>query len=637
MDHLPFLPTSTSSSSSMLAGGAAAASAVAKTVVTAAPQGPTCEELDHGDASGVRALVWTQTGLVSGSSSHLRAWGPGDGRTVKQLKEGVMGPLSVLEDGSLAGVAASRQGNISVWGASGCLTRLATTSKSGVLCVVALPGGLLASGAADCVVRLWDASLRTAYEGGGQLLRHLREAGRGAEGTDLVWKMSWLIETVAARGGAALTSEVGAQLAWERAQGEPRREEAAAMKLLHQVLVMGSAAWEGAEGPDNVAPQVIGRLGGLDGGAGGARVARLVEEAAGWDGGGRAWLRPVRPNFAPPPACKAVLAGHTGAVNSLAALGDGRLASASDDKTMRVWDAASGVCLRVLEGHTHGVTSVAALSDKLLASASNDNTIRLWYAAIGVCLHVLKGHTGGVNSVSALGDGRLASASADKTVRVWDAVSGECLRVLEGHRGAVCVLAALPDGRLASGSLDDPVIRVWALTAPGSPTDAAKSAAVQACVVAAHDVDGGGGGGGGDGGSGGDGGGCGGGGGDSGDGGGGGDGGEGAGGGGGEWDGGGNGGGPPPPPPPPPPPLPPSPSLSADEPQSWVCYLCGALNLGGHFQCSHCGFPNAAERIPIGVWIDQPSVKPFPPPRVPPTPPLGGNRGGSGGSDRAPP
>ena len=79
-------------------------------------------------------------------------------------------------------------------------------------------------------------------------------------------------------------------------------------------------------------------------------------------------------------------------MRSVTALGDGRLASASYDNTVRVWDASSGVCLRVLEGHTGRVLNVTALGDGKLASASDDNTVRVWDASVegpGACLRVL--------------------------------------------------------------------------------------------------------------------------------------------------------------------------------------------------------------------------------------------------------
>ncbi|MBE3042785.1 hypothetical protein IMZ48_09480, partial [Candidatus Bathyarchaeota archaeon] len=61
---------------------------------------------------------------------------------------------------------------------------------------------------------------------------------------------------------------------------------------------------------------------------------------------------------------------------------DGTLASASHDKTIRLWDAATGAHQQTLEGHSGGVTAVAFSRDgKTLASASHDKTIRLWDAA----------------------------------------------------------------------------------------------------------------------------------------------------------------------------------------------------------------------------------------------------------------
>ena len=75
-----------------------------------------------------------------------------------------------------------------------------------------------------------------------------------------------------------------------------------------------------------------------------------------------------------------------------------------------------------LKGHTVGVTQVNFSPDgQRLASASYDNTVKVWDATTGQESLTLKGHTGDVNSVSFSPDGqRLASASHDGTVKVWE-------------------------------------------------------------------------------------------------------------------------------------------------------------------------------------------------------------------------
>jgi len=74
------------------------------------------------------------------------------------------------------------------------------------------------------------------------------------------------------------------------------------------------------------------------------------------------------------------LTGHTSLVNSVAFSPDGRLlASGSSDKTIKLWDVATGSEVRTLKGHTHYVLSVAFSPDgRLLASGSWDDTIKLW-------------------------------------------------------------------------------------------------------------------------------------------------------------------------------------------------------------------------------------------------------------------
>jgi WD40 repeat protein len=133
------------------------------------------------------------------------------------------------------------------------------------------------------------------------------------------------------------------------------------------------------------------------------------------------------------------LKGHNGAVWSVYWSPDGkRLASASDDQTMKVWDAATGQVILTLKGHTapaqgaptyHHHSVCWSPDGKRLASAGGApgklGEVKVWDAASGQEIRTLR-HTGPVNSVCWSPDGkRLASAGDDGAVRVWDAERGE--------------------------------------------------------------------------------------------------------------------------------------------------------------------------------------------------------------------
>lgn len=167
--------------------------------------------------------------------------------------------------------------------------------------------------------------------------------------------------------------------------------------------------------------------------------------------------------FSADPSERVISLGHTETIRSLAYSPDGKRAlSGSDDKTLRLWDLASGLCVRVFEGHTNSVRSVAFSPDGRLAlSGSLDRRARLWdLAGDGACLGIFYGWQAQVGSVAFSPDGEyFFSSSADPFVRIWSTANGE-MEALPGYGGQVLSVASSRDGRLASGSSDG-TLRLW--------------------------------------------------------------------------------------------------------------------------------------------------------------------------------
>jgi WD40 repeat protein len=195
--------------------------------------------------------------------------------------------------------------------------------------------------------------------------------------------------------------------------------------------------------------------------------------------------------------------GHRGRVTSLAFVEDGtRLLSGGEDRTIRVWDVASGEQLEqrdasapvpcvaaagagssVLfaqgnslrlwrrgevegppwDGHKADVLCMAISTDgKRAASADETGSIHVWDTQSGKQIARLAGHSGRINALALTRRGMTAmSGGNDGTVRLWDIGAGKEIMTLTGHTLPVRSVAMSHEGLIAASGSDDKTIRVW--------------------------------------------------------------------------------------------------------------------------------------------------------------------------------
>jgi len=158
------------------------------------------------------------------------------------------------------------------------------------------------------------------------------------------------------------------------------------------------------------------------------------------------------------------LTGHTGRIWSVSFHPNGKiLASGSEDGTVKLWDVTHSTLIKTIKAHRSWVRTVSFSPDgQILASCSSDGTIKLWKTGDATLLQTLKGHTSTVNHISFSPDNQtLASASFDTTVRLWNIHDGTLINTLEGHKNHTRSVSFSPDGKTLASTDEDGIVKLW--------------------------------------------------------------------------------------------------------------------------------------------------------------------------------
>ena len=161
------------------------------------------------------------------------------------------------------------------------------------------------------------------------------------------------------------------------------------------------------------------------------------------------------------------LQGLTNGSSSVVYSPDGKRLAAGSGNQIVMWDALTGQELRRLEGHTNGINQVAFSPDgRRLASvagwfAGEPGEVKLWDTTTGQEVCALKGHTEGANAVAFSPDGKRVASGSFQTVKLWDATTGQELLTFKGHTAAVNSVVFSPDGKRLASASSDLTVRVW--------------------------------------------------------------------------------------------------------------------------------------------------------------------------------
>ncbi|KAJ2789353.1 U3 small nucleolar RNA-associated protein 13, partial [Coemansia helicoidea] len=155
---------------------------------------------------------------------------------------------------------------------------------------------------------------------------------------------------------------------------------------------------------------------------------------------------------------------HDRDINSISISPDAKIfATASQDKTAKIWDVATGKQLGTLQGHRRGVWGIAfSPTDRVVATASADRMVKLWSLSDWSCLKTFEGHTNSALCVEFLSAGtQLITTGSDGLVKLWNIKDTECVATLDKHENKIWALATQRgEAFIATGGADS-TIHIW--------------------------------------------------------------------------------------------------------------------------------------------------------------------------------
>ena len=162
--------------------------------------------------------------------------------------------------------------------------------------------------------------------------------------------------------------------------------------------------------------------------------------------------------------------GHTGRVNAVAWSPDStHIASGSRDKSVRVWNVATGGNMVTYQGHTGFGASVQAViwspDGTYIASGSHDKTVQIWKASTGLHINTLRSGSDHINALAwSFDDKHIVSGSEEQKVYIWDTATGRVVFTYRGHSWSVKSVAYSPEGRYIVSGGEDQTVQVWNAT-----------------------------------------------------------------------------------------------------------------------------------------------------------------------------